>query len=72
MFNSIKSEYFPRLDSEEVQNGTSKERVLASMSRQSIEIISVYQMVNERRGMSKHPLCLNHRFYHMNRVVYST
>ena len=33
MFNSIKSEYFSRLDSEEVQNGTSEERVLARMSR---------------------------------------
>ena len=33
MFNSIKSEYFSRLDSKEVQNGTSEERVLARMSR---------------------------------------
>ena len=40
--NNIRSEYFPRINSEGVQNGTS-EGVLACVTRQNIEFISACQ-----------------------------
>ena len=50
--NNIESEYFPRLDSEEVQNRQVKKEVLTYISRRSIELISVQeQWLNERKRM---------------------
>ena len=43
MFNNIESEYFPGLDSEGFQNGTSQEVVLTCISKRSIELISVQE-----------------------------
>ena len=43
MINDIKSEHFPRQDSEGVQNRTSKEGVLTCMTKENIEFISACQ-----------------------------